>query len=210
MHYAQRRSPSSNAIGIGLVVLLHLGVGYALFTGLGSQLKRVIINPMQVVIVPDKPVVEPPLPAPPKPADFELPKTIFVPPIEIARVPPTDAVPLANSTDAVPVNRDVAFNPPPAAHPDTVAGAKRLAGPALVYPARPLASGLEGWVDVQCDVDETGRTSQCAVIGHEGSNAFADAALPYVAAARYSPATHNGVPVTEPHHRFHIEFKLNN
>ena len=68
MHYAQRRSPSSNAIGIGLVVLLHLGVGYALFTGLGSQLKRVITNPMVVILVPDKPVVEPTPPPPPPPA----------------------------------------------------------------------------------------------------------------------------------------------
>jgi len=209
MHYAQRRSPSSNAVGIGLIALLHLGVGYALITGLGSQLKRVIPTQTVVTLFEEKKVEEPL----PTLKQVELPKTdkIFVPMPDVKIDYPATASPVSRSTDIVPDNREVTLarlTPPTQA--DTAAGAKRLDGPPLVYPTRLEIAGLEGWVDVQCDVDETGRTSGCAMIAHQGSNLFVEAALAYVIGTHYTPATHNGAAVTEPHHRFHIEFKLKN
>jgi periplasmic protein TonB len=207
MHYAQRRSPSSNAVGIGLVALLHLGLGYALITGLGSQFKRTApaVTPVIYIDAP-KPVEEPPIPI--KTVVFQEVHSVFIPtPIIIEHRP--DNPPIVTGTSDAPEDRDVAFHPaaPPVA--DTAVGAKRLDGVLPEYPARMLTLGREGWVNVQCDVDERGRTSQCTVLDSFGGNSFVENALAYVASAQYKPATHNGVPVTEPHHRFHIDFKIN-
>jgi protein TonB len=69
-------------------------------------------------------------------------------------------------------------------------------------------SGREGQVDITCDVDTNGSTSNCTVTSATGGTAFAEAALAYVQQCRYKPAVRNGVPVKEPHHTFHIIFTL--
>ncbi|MEI9986506.1 MAG: TonB family protein [Aliidongia sp.] len=210
MHYAQRRSPGSNAIGIGAVVLLHLGVGYALLLALGTDYTLTVKQPTPIVVKEEpKKIVEDPTPLLQK---VELPKLeTFRPKIDITIENPPVAKPFADLTDKAPPTRDLVMPTPPAsAVPETAAGAKRISGPTLTYPPRQLANGQQGWVDVQCDVDETGRPSQCGMIDHEGSNAFVDDALIFVNGSRYTPATRNGAPVSEPHHRFHIEFKLAN
>ena len=206
MHYAQRRSPSSNAVGIGLVALLHLGAAYVLITGLGTQFHRVILPETHAHVFNDPKPLDP-VPVPPPPFVLAPPLAPYIPP-PVIPMQPTAIPPVIVGSPVVPPDRGLHPIAPPQVPQDTAAGAKRLAGPELVYPVQLLTGGLEGWVDVQCDVDETGRTSGCATIAHQGSNLFVEAALAYVMATRYSPAMHNGVAVTEPHHRFHIEFKL--
>ena len=96
---------------------------------------------------------------------------------------------------------------PPSSAPDTPAGPKRLSGPPLRFPSGSHQS-FEGWVDIDCNVDEEGHTSLCVVAGRAGDRSFAESALDYVATGVYSPATRGGVPVPEPHHRFHLSYKL--
>jgi protein TonB len=71
-----------------------------------------------------------------------------------------------------------------------------------------LDQGREGHVDVTCDVDVDGSTSNCSVTNVTGGQAFADSALEYVKSARYKPRILNGVAVREPHHTFSIGFTL--
>jgi TonB family protein len=87
----------------------------------------------------------------------------------------------------------------------------RLDGPRLTYPPRLLSMWTEGWVDVQCDLDESGRPSNCAVIASSDvrDKVFAGTALAYVSSGRYAPATHDGVVVAA-QCRSHIAFKLTN
>jgi TonB family protein len=87
-------------------------------------------------------------------------------------------------------------------------GPKRVAGPTLTYPAQALARGLEGWADIQCELDDVGRPNGCSVIGQDGGHGFAASALDYVASGRYEPLLRDGSAVSDPERRFHIEFKL--
>jgi protein TonB len=207
MHYVQPRSPGANAVGIGFVIVLHIGIGYALLTALGVTPRLVVpqSTPAVVIVDPPKPPEEfKPIELP----NVETPK-LNVPYIklpDIVVVNPTP--PLSGPTTSEPPVGPIVFHPIPAPAPDVYKGPVRLGGPPIVYPSRAPSMGLTGSVDVECDVDETGRTSMCAVVAHEGSNMFVETALAYVQASRYSPATRNGVAVTEPHHRFHIMFDL--
>jgi len=209
MQYAQQRSPSSNAIGIGLIVVLHLGVGYALLQSVGWDRMKPAPAPLSATVIePEKKVVE--LPPPPPSSKFEPQKLDFMPMPTFTIMPQPTEMPRAVTTTP-PDTRDLpktATIEPPAPMAETHAGAKRLAGPPLVYPHTQLRLSQEGWVDVQCDVDDMGSTSNCSMIAHDGAMAFVEEALDFVRATRYSPATRNGVPAAEKDHRFHISFTL--
>ncbi len=211
MQYAQQRSPSSNAIGIGLVVALHLGVGYVLLQSVGWDHVKPVPGPMTTTIIePEKKIVEPP--PPPPPTRIEPQRLDFVPTVTVIIKDPPPSDQQRTITTAPPTTPDpparTASLEAPAPSAETHAVAQRLAGPPLVYPGRAKSMGLEGWVDVQCDVDSLGSTSKCSMVAHEGLMTFVDEALDFVKATRYSPATRNGVPVSEQDHRFHIVFKL--
>jgi len=211
MQYAQQRSPGSNAIGIGLVVVLHLGVGYALLQSVGwGPMKPAPVPLTATVIEPEKKIIEPPPPPPPTKIEPQKLDFVPIPTFTVKNLPPSDTqrtVTTIPPTTQDPPTRTASIEPP-APPAETRAGAKRLAGPPLVYPGRARSMGLEGWVDVQCDVDDMGSTSNCSMIAHDGINAFVEEALDFVRATRYSPATRNGVPVAEKEHRFHISFTL--
>jgi protein TonB len=211
MSYAIRRHSDGNALGIGIVVLLHLGVAYFLIAAFSPH-----FHPLQqpsttvtVLTEPTKPEVsQPPQPFKVEPQPF---KEVFVPIPDII-VTRSETPPIAKTTDKAPDAPQAVValpsGPLTAPPPDTFAGSVPLGGAKLAYPAIAQAHGQQGWVDLDCTVDEAGRTSNCSVVDHLGGQSFVDAAQSYVAAARYRPATHNGVPVVEQHHRFHIEFKL--
>lgn len=208
MHYAQRRSPGSNAIGIGLVALLHLGVGYALVQALGTMPITPAKAPLIATPIDEpKPKIEPPPPI--QQPKIDVPKFDYAPPPIVIKEPPATDTPRI-VTPVPPETHDLA-RVAPVERPvpsETRVGATPIAGPRPIYPKRYLDAGIEGWVDVQCDVDDMGSTSNCSMVDHQGPMGFVDEALDYVRASRYSPATRNGVPVVERAHRFHIVFKL--
>ncbi|GGF49934.1 hypothetical protein GCM10011611_65400 [Aliidongia dinghuensis] len=70
-----------------------------------------------------------------------------------------------------------------------------------------FAQGLNGSADVDCTVTVEGMTKDCVVVSSTNES-FAKAALEYVSGARYKPASRNGVPVEQTHHKFHIDFKM--
>jgi len=91
----------------------------------------------------------------------------------------------------------------------TVPVPKRVSGPPVQYPPRTLSTWREDWDDVQCDVDETGHPSNCAVVAseHSKSGVFADLALRYVASSQYAPIMLDGRAVTA-QCRFHVTIEL--
>lgn len=119
--------------GIGVMVVFHLVVGYALVTGLGKQAIEIIKKPLTATIVEEVKLPPPPPPPPPKPiVKQEVPKTQAPPPP--AYVPPPDVTP-APTTERAPaitaVQSTEAVAPPPAAPP----------APA-VAPSPPLSSDI--------------------------------------------------------------------
>src|SRR5580658_805194 len=166
MNYAQQRSPGRQAFGVAVVVLLHVVVGYALIMGLGKQIVEVIKQPLETKIIEDvKPPPDLPPPPPPPPPQAAPPPP-FIPPPEIVINTPPPAPAVVRPTA-----------PPPPAIPDHDAGEHPISAPPFVYPKRMQDAGREGKVELECDVDIDGKTSNCTVINTVGGAAFSDAAL---------------------------------
>src|SRR5580658_2050202 len=121
--------------------------------------------------------------------------------------PPPVAVAVVAPPPAPAVVRPTA--PPPPAIPDHDAGEHPISAPPFVYPKRMQDAGREGKVELECDVDIDGKTSNCTVINTVGGAAFSDAALDWVSKAKYSPRIEHGVPVKAVHHKLVVNFKLN-
>lgn len=85
-------------------------------------------------------------------------------------------------------------------------GAKPMSNVAPVYPKTMEKLGIEGSVSMNCIVTRAGVTEDCRVTRSTRSE-FTQAALSYAAAARYTPATRNGVP-TWSRQPYNINFKL--
>jgi periplasmic protein TonB len=209
--YAQQKSPGRQAMGVGIVVLLHVAIAYFVITALGVQLITKARQDVDTKIIEEVKPPPPDLPPPPPPPPTAAPPPPFIPPPEIViNAPPPPPVVQQATVVAPPAAPPVQHTeaPPAPAVPDRNVSAKPIAGPPLVYPARMVQSGREGSVDVECDVDTEGKTSNCSVISSTGGSAFSDAAMEYVTRAKYAPEIQHGVPV-KVRHKWTITFKLN-
>ena len=88
MDYAsQQRNPGKHPVGLIVVVVGHVILGYALVNGLGHKIVEVIKAPIETKIIEE---VKPPPPPPPEnlppPPKVALPPPSFVPPPEIREV----------------------------------------------------------------------------------------------------------------------------
>jgi protein TonB len=63
------------------------------------------------------------------------------------------------------------------------------------YPPRALSRGLEGWVQVQFTITETGAVTDAKVVDAQPKSIFDEAALRSIARWRYNPKVENGVAV---------------
>ena len=205
--YATRKRSQRNLVGLSCVVLLHAILVYAVVNGLGRKVIEVMKAPLQTKIIEEaKQKDDLPPPPPPKLAP---PPPPYIPPPEIS----IQAAVTESSNAIVAVTTAKAPPPPPPApaapkEPDHEVSARPLVAPPLQYPPRMLAEGREGAVAVECNVEPDGSTNNCSVTEIKGGSAFADAALNYVKAAKYSPRVLNGVAIREEHHRFNISFRL--
>ena len=140
----QQRHPGRHLLGFGIVLALHLLLGWALVTGLAQRMIEVIKAPIETKIVEEVKPPPPPddnLPPPPKVAP---PPPPFVPPPEVNVNPPAHAGPTITATQVVPPPAPVRVAPP----------APVVAPPAPVAPRVPVRT--EPKVDFQnvCDRPE--------------------------------------------------------
>jgi protein TonB len=118
MDFAQeQRKPTKHLVGIAFVILLHVGIVYALVNGLARKVVEIIQKPLETKIVEEIKPPPPPeeLPPPPPKMDAPPPPT-FIPPPEVAVTPPptqTNAI----STPTTPVKPEAPV-PIPAPHSD--------------------------------------------------------------------------------------------
>jgi periplasmic protein TonB len=111
----QQRNPGRHVVGIGIVLALHLLLGWALVTGLAQRMVEVIKGPIETKIIEEtKPPPPPPpenLPPPPK---FAPPPPSFVPPPEVNVNPPPTPAPTITTVQTPPPAAPVTIAPPPA------------------------------------------------------------------------------------------------
>lgn len=110
----QQRNPGKHVVGIGIVLALHLLLGWAMVTGLAQRVVDVIRAPIETKIIEEtKPPPPPPpenLPPPPK---FAPPPPSFVPPPEVNVNPPPTPAPAITVTREAPPPAPVVVVPAP-------------------------------------------------------------------------------------------------
>jgi len=128
----QQRNPGKHVVGFGIVLAMHLVLGWALVTGLAQRMVEVIKGPIETKIIDE---VKPPPPPPPEnlppPPKFAPPPPSFVPPPEVNVNAPATLAPTITTTQVAPPPQPVTIAPPP---PPVVA----VAPPAPPKPVVPV------------------------------------------------------------------------
>jgi periplasmic protein TonB len=201
---AQQTSPARIA-GIALVVVIHIGLVYALIAGLAYRTVQVTLVPIETKII--QQTQEEKSEPPPPPPDFKSPPPPFVPPpeVNIATPPPAPAQSTA-ITNVTPVR------PPPAPPPHeavTVQPHVELAtSHQPEYPPVSRRLGEAGTVMLEALVDPSGRATDVKVVQSSGFPRLDQAAVDGVKANyHFAPGTVDGKPQPM-HYSFKFTWKL--
>jgi protein TonB len=183
-------------IALAIVILLHVIVGWAFYTGLASRLAQTIIPPVEIAQI-DKPKdVDKPPPPPPKLEEIKP----YVPPPEFVDIQApqeqTNAIAVVTQTQA-PVAAPVAAPPP----------APKAGTNIKMDPKHPLKIGEDYYPDASKRANEEGRCTVKVTVAVDGritsesieqSSGFPrldEACLKGVHGQRVIPATEDGKPV---------------
>jgi protein TonB len=180
----QQRNPGKHVVGFGIVLGLHLLLGWALMNGLAQRMIEVIKAPIETKIIEE---VKPPPPPPPEnlppPPKFAPPPPSFVPPPEVIVNPPPTPAPTITTTTVAPPPAPVTIAPPPApeAPPAPPAPVQRAARPAIGnvascapraedYPPAAIRAEATGTTRIRFTVDAQGKLAKSEVIRSAGSS----------------------------------------
>jgi len=110
--------PRRHVWGLGIVVLLHVLVIYALVNGLAQKVMEVVRTPVEVRLIDEITPAPPPPPSPPPaavvaPPKRQLPPPVIVPPPEVVVAAPAQVAPTITASPPAPL--EVSPAPPPAA-----------------------------------------------------------------------------------------------
>lgn len=179
-----------------VVILLHVVVGWAFYTGLAKRLAQSIIPPVEIAQI-DKPKdVDKPPPPPPKLEEIKP----YVPPPEFVDIQAPQEQ--TNAIAVVTQTQPVAAPPPVAAAPPPKAGT-----PPRMDPKHPLKIGEEWYPDASKRANEEGRCTVQVTVAVDGrisaeslqaSSGFPrldEACLKAVHGQKMLPATEDGKPV---------------
>jgi protein TonB len=192
-HTAAKDVPS-RAVGVTLVVLIHLLAIYGLATGLAQNLYQKTVQEFKAEVIPPK--QEEVKPPPPPPPELQKPPPPFVPPPDI--VIQSEAAP----TNTITVQSKVASPPPPkqVVAPPILAPALIEGGAgkceASYYPAVAIRLNQTGTTTVAVHIGADGSVESVNLMDSSGHDSLDQAAIRCISSTwRYRPATQNGQPV---------------
>lgn len=203
MSYMNETDNSKRAISFGLVLLLHFGIFYLLYTETGKQIMQQVAPPVIVEIIEEvKPKDEPP---PPPPPDMPKPE-VFIPPpvIDIATLaPPPPDTTMTITREAPPPQPTVV--PPPAPRqvvrtpPSADPRAARRGDYQPEYPPAAQRQELEGSLTLNICIGTDGRAESASVVRSSGHAILDEAAVKHFERRRpkFTPAMEDGRPVRQ-------------
>ncbi len=191
-------------IAIGIVALIHVGLGYAFITGLALKAVKAVVNKVEAVNIKEKapPPDEPP---PPPPKDIEIPPYVPPPEVSIAQDAPA---PTITTQTTITQPEPPRFTPP--APPTVVAPPVAKPTPATPkgrgnniseddYPDASRRAEEQGVTRVLYTIAANGSVSDCQVTQSSGFPRLDDATCKIILRRfRFNPATRDGQPVPEP------------
>ena len=168
MDYAQsQRNPGKHLTGIGLVIILHVIIGYALVNGLGKKIIEVIKQPIETKIIEEVKPPPPDVPPPPPPPKLAAPPPPFIPPpeIQIQAPPPPPQQTITTVTNVPPPPQAFVPSPPapPVAQPPIRREYKAAYRVEPTFPPQAIRQGLQGRVVAWVHVAPNGSVTQVEI-----------------------------------------------
>ena len=198
--YASRqRKPTKHLVGLGLVVVLHLLLFWAISSGLARSFVKKIKGPVEAVLLEEtKPDIPPP-PPPPPPKNLPPPPPAYVPPVEVAVAAPAPANAIAavsaTPQPVAPVVPTVTAPVAPPAPPVRVAAVVNSANCEKPdYPSASRRLEEEGTVSLRFLVGVDGKVIQAEVEKSSGFKRLDEAARAGLSRCAFKPATVDGKP----------------
>ncbi len=210
----QQRQPGKHIVGIGIVLALHLVLGWALLNGLAQRLVEVIKAPIETKIIEE---VKPPPPPPPEnlppPPKFAPPPPSYVPPPEVQVNPPPTPAPTITTTTVAPPPTVVTVVPqapvvvappapvaPRAAAKPAIANVQACAPTGADYPPAAQRAEATGTTRVRFQVGPDGRLANAQVVKSSGPSrehkALDRVAMAKLSECKFTAGTdENGRPV---------------
>jgi protein TonB len=184
----QQRNPGRHVVGLGVVLGLHLLLGWALISGLAQRMVEVVKGPIETKIIDE---VKPPPPPPPEnlppPPKFQPPPPSFVPPPEVNVQAPAAPAPTITTVTTPPPPAPVIIAPPPPAPappppappPPPPAPPRVAARPAIGnvqacaprnddYPAAALRAEATGTTKIRFTVGPDGKMTNAELVKSAG------------------------------------------
>ncbi|MBL8306257.1 MAG: TonB family protein [Rubrivivax sp.] len=156
-------------MGFGLVVALHLVLGWALLNGLAQRLVEVIKSPLETKIIEE---VKPPPPPPPEnlppPPKFAPPPPSFVPPPEVNVNPPPTPAPTITTTQVAPPPQPFTPTPAPVVAPPAPPAPPRVAAKPAIANVADCAPTADDYPAAAKRAEATGTTRIRFTIGPDG------------------------------------------
>jgi len=199
MYKYEEPSMFSGKRGIALlvVILLHVVVGYAFYSGLAMRLVQQVIPPVEIAQI-DKPKdIDKPPPPPPKLKEIKP----FVPPPEFVDIqaPQEQTNTITTTTTPQPVAAPVVQAPPAPVHHSMTNIRMDPKHPLKIgedyYPDASKRANEEGRCIVKVTVSADGRITSEAIETSTGFPRLDEACLKAVHGQRMTPATEDGKPV---------------
>lgn len=194
--YASRqRKPGKHLVGIGLVVVLHILIFWAINSGMARAFVKKIKGPVEAVLLEEqKPDIPPPPPPPPPKNLPPPPPPAYVPPVDVPVNAPasTNAIAAVSNTPQPP-----APPAPPAPKAEPVRTAAVVNSANCEKPEYPSASKRleeEGTVSLRFLVGSDGKVIQSEVEKSSGYKRLDEAARAGLSRCQFKPATVDGKP----------------
>jgi len=188
--YAQsQRSWGKHAPSIALVVILHLGIGYALVTGLARKVVEVIKAPIETKIIEE--IKKPPPDLPPPEINIQVPPV--TPPPTITTV----------TTTPPPPGPPPVYTPAPPAPPQPAVRREYKATycPRPSFPRQALREGITGTVVAHVHVAPTGAVTDVRIL-RSTNRMFDREVIRAMSQCKYAPEAVGFIG------EYEIEFKL--